>query len=138
MGFALEQLIPHRAPMLLIDRLIKADSSFALAEKTFTNNDYGVENGTILEVALLECMAQTTAAGQGNKALKRGETPGQGMLVGVDHFEWLSPVALGIKLEISALVTRQIGPFYLTDSTIHQDGNLIAKGTLKFYIAEED
>ena len=76
--------------MVMIDSLERFDDQTAEAVKTFARGDYGLDaNGQVAEPILIECLAQTVAAGQGSLARARGQGQSEGMLVGVsgDCFE---------------------------------------------------
>ncbi|MDO9532503.1 MAG: hypothetical protein Q7O12_10290 [Deltaproteobacteria bacterium] len=134
MNFQLEELLPHRPPMLMLDSILEAGTGRLLAEKIFQPDDYGVSEGQVLAGALIEAMAQAVAAIQGLAAASQGDLPPKGMLVGVEGLTVLAPVNLGRRLAILVEITRQLRPFIMADGSIFQDGTLIAKGCLKFFV----
>lgn len=87
---AIEQLLPHRPPMLLLDRLLSADELNAVAEiritpaSTFFISSDGVE-GVPAWVGI-EYMAQTIAALAGWRALRKGLPVPTGYLLGTRHY----------------------------------------------------
>lgn len=133
-----EQLLPHREPMLMIESLVRVESDSATATKTFSSGDYGLEGRYVLEPVLIECLAQTVAALQGYHARKSGKEPSEGMLVGVNGFEFYRPAVADSELELNVNISRYIGPFCLATGHIKQQGQLIAEGSLKFYIEQID
>src|SRR5215468_499149 len=73
MSIPLENLVPHRPPMLWIEALTRCADTEATATARFREGDFAVGNGTVLETALVECMAQTVAAAQGERANRSGK-----------------------------------------------------------------
>jgi 3-hydroxyacyl-[acyl-carrier-protein] dehydratase len=130
----LEQLLPHRQPILMLDSILESSTDRLLAQKVFQPDDYGVSEGRVLAGALIEAMAQAVAAIQGLAAASRGDLPPKGMLVGVEGLTVLVPVNLGRRLGILVEITRQLPPFIIADGAIFQDGTKIAKGCLKFFV----
>ncbi len=131
------QILPHRPPMLMLDSLLQVESSRATAEKTFRPGEYGLDGDRVLAGALIECLAQAVAVVQGFVDVKGDRPPGQGMLVGIEDFQVLAPATAGCRLEIAVEIARRLGPFCMAEGTVSQEGAIIAKGTLKFYIEDE-
>ena len=136
MNSKIEQLLPHRPPMIMIDSIVQFDEDSATATKTFTSGEYGVIKGDILESLLIESLAQTVAALHGHHARQFGGQTPQGMLVGVNNFEFYNKVKLDEKIELTVKITKCLGPFRLASGQIKQGSTLIAQGGVKFYIEE--
>jgi len=120
--------------MMMLDSILEASTGRLVAEKVFQPDDYGVSDGQVLAGALIEAMAQAVAVIQGLAATSHGDQPPKGMLVGVEDLVVLTPVKLGRPLEILMEITRQLRPFIMADGAIFQDGTLIVKGCLKFFV----
>jgi predicted hotdog family 3-hydroxylacyl-ACP dehydratase len=102
----------------------------------FTDDDYCIADGKVLETALVECVAQTVAAGLGS----RQQTGGEGhrvavnaMLVGVTGFKVHSRPPVGKTIHIEVRETRRLGPMVMIASTITCDGEVCAAGNLSLY-----
>jgi predicted hotdog family 3-hydroxylacyl-ACP dehydratase len=78
----IEDYIPHRAPMRLIDRLISADEQSALVEADVPGEGRFVRDGAMPTWVCVELMAQAIAAWAGARARRRGEPVPLGMLLG--------------------------------------------------------
>ncbi len=137
MLFSVDEILLHRPPMRFIERLLECSERSAMAETTFAEDGYGVDDGRVSEPALLECMAQTMAAHQGQRAREQGIEPAPGMLVGVKDVHFLQPAASGLRLEIRVDITHKVGSFYLAYCRVLQDSVEVASGTLKFFVPEE-
>ena len=132
------KLLPHRPPMLLIDELIVADAESAVVSKTFQEGDFGTHGAFVLDSILIECVAQAVAVLNGFNAHQSGAPPARGMLVGISGFDFVGRAETGIPLRISCKGTDRFGPFRLADGQVEQQGKLLAKGSLKFYMAEDE
>lgn len=130
----IETLLPHRAPMLLLDALTECTESTATATICFAADHFAVADGRVLEPALVECVAQTVAAGMGYRA--RGQTGGPriGMLTIVSDFQILSRPHAGQTLKIETRELRRLGPMLMVAGAISCDGQLIASGNLTLYV----
>lgn len=137
MEASIEQLLPHRPPMIMIDELVSCEHDSAVAIKCFDDNGFGISGGIVLEPLLIEAMAQTVAAMEGEGRRQKGAEPSQGMLVGINDFEFVSSAKTGQKLEITVNIDKVLGQFRIASGTIRQCGQLIAKGEMKFYINEK-
>lgn len=83
----IEHVIPHRAPMRLIDRLLEADDAHALVEADIPAQGRFVRDGSMPTWVGIELMAQAIAAWAGARARRRGEPVPLGMLLGTRKLE---------------------------------------------------
>mgnify|MGYP003960753347 CR=1 FL=1 len=130
----IEQILPHRPPMLMIDGYTRIDSDNASSEMHFEPSNYGCENGYVLDSMLIECVAQTVAAHFGYKSLGKDEGyPELGMLTSVDTFVFNDMVKDTSKIDIRISKTDEIGAFKLIYGEISVQGKLVAKGRIKVF-----
>lgn len=133
------KIIPHRVPMLMIDNYKKIDKNTALSEKSFRENDYACENGMVIDGILIECVAQTVAAHYGYQSLiKKTKSPGIGMLVSVDTFDFYHPVLEKSKIDIFISKTDEIGAFKLFKGEIRMKNKIMAAGNIKVFNPEKE
>jgi len=135
MSVAIEQLIPHRAPMRWIDALTDCTDTTARATVCLHDTSFAVADGKVLETALVECVAQTVAAALGQRMAASGKTgaDNHGMLAAVSNLKILSRPSLGKTLVIEVRELKRLGPMLLITGTISCEGQLIASGELSFY-----
>lgn len=123
------ELIPHRYPFLLVDRIERADAEEIVGYKRFTADEpffaghfpgYPVVPG----VLLVECMAQTGGAGVAAMGGldEAGDTPGVTFLASVDKARFRRQVRPGDEVRVvvttrrrSSNAIRQSGKVYLGD-----------------------
>ena len=133
------QIVPHRNPMLMIDFYKRIDKDNALSEKTFQKNNYGCENGIVIDSILIECVAQTVAAHYGYQSMiEKKKDSGMGMLVSVDTFYFYYPVLENSKIDIFITQTDKIGAFKLFKGEIRMEDKLIAAGNIKVFNPEKE
>ncbi|MFO1487262.1 MAG: hypothetical protein U1F65_02180 [Verrucomicrobiota bacterium] len=135
MSSAIENLLPHRAPMRWIDALVDCTETTAKATVTFSSGHYAVAAGRVLETALVECIAQTIAAAQSQRARGPGGSgrPSVGMLAAVSNFKQHSPAPLDQVLEIEIREVKKFSPMLMVAGRIQCDSQLIAEGELTVY-----
>ena len=132
---AIEQVIPHRAPMRWVEELLDYTDTTATATTRFTAEHFAVADGAVIETALVECMAQTVAAARGQRMHARG-TPGaanNGMLAAVSNFKILTSPPLDQTLTIEVREIKRLGPMLMIAGKISCGPELIATGDLSLY-----
>jgi predicted hotdog family 3-hydroxylacyl-ACP dehydratase len=135
MPTAIEQLIPHRAPMRWVEALLDCTETTATATTRFTAEHFAVADGAVIETALVECMAQTVAAALGQRMQASGQ-PGagnNGMLAAVSNFKIHSRPPLDQTLTIEVREVKRLGPMLMITGKISCGTELIATGDLSLY-----
>ena len=98
------ELIPHRANMVMLDRVISVDAVSLCAEVTITsaNPFYDDISKSVGAWVGIEMMAQTMAAFEGYQALQLNEPVKVGFLLGTRHYEsHCDHFPLGCTLQIA-------------------------------------
>jgi predicted hotdog family 3-hydroxylacyl-ACP dehydratase len=137
MSVAIENLIPHRAPMRWIDALTDCTETTAVATVCFNADSFAVANSVVLETVLVECVAQTVAAALGQRAKIHGQSnfgiAARGMLVSVSNFKIQSRASSGKTLYIQIRELKRLGLMLRVSGEISCDGQPIASGELTLY-----
>lgn len=136
------ELIPHRYPMLLIDKLshIKMGES-AVGIKGVTMNEpffqgHFPSKPVMPGVLIVEAMAQTAAA----LVMLTLEDQSKSHLVyfmSIDGAKFRKPVVPGDSLELHVVKERNRGPVWRFKAEAKVDGKLVAEATYTAMIAEE-
>ena len=127
----LTAFMPHRAPMLLLDRMIACTDSEAICTKTIRADDLFVEGGGITTLVALELFAQTAAAHFGYLGLSRGSGFASGALLGTRKLELsVDRLRTGDVLEIRAVQVMSMPPAAQYECTLARGGETIARGTI--------
>lgn len=130
----IEELVPHAAPMILIDRLVSFSREQALAEVTVrADHPFATADGVPSHLGI-EFMAQTCGAMTGARS-KAEETPVRvGFLLGTRNFEAKQPFfPLGARLGISVEVVVRDAEMGVFDCRIQNGDELLAEARLNVY-----
>ena len=117
--------IPHRPPILCVDRLVEADEAHAVTEHT-ARDDW--------EPWLIEAIAQTAAVQ--NAAVF--DNPRTGMLVQVKRFAIARRPVPGERLTVRVDVEHRVAAMALVRGTVRAGDETVASGALKLFVSEED
>jgi predicted hotdog family 3-hydroxylacyl-ACP dehydratase len=129
------ELVPHRPPMLLLDRVLSYDGERVVCETVLEAGSPFVEQGRVPAVVGIEYMAQAIAAGAGLSARDNGETAARmGFLLGcrdlaiaVDSFQ------VGDRLTVEARRTwgeKELGRFACQ---VRRGDEVLVEGALTVY-----
>ena len=121
--------------MRWVDALIACTDTTATATTMFTANHFAVTDRTVIETALVECMAQTVAAALGQRMRASGKpgTANNGMLAAVSNFKIHSSPPMNLELTIEVREVKRLGPMLMIAGTISCGTRLIATGELSLY-----
>ena len=134
-----ERLIPHRAPMRLVDTLLSFGDGCGVTESVLPRTSVVADGGgRIHEVAFLEMIAQSYAAFKGYMDLLEGKPAGQGFLVGVRHLEVTGRAYAGDRLLTSIRTVAVIGGFAVVEGSVARGDEILASGTLKLWLADPE
>ena len=132
--------------MQWIDTLDHCSDTTAIATACFGEGHAAVADGAVVDLALVECVAQTVAAARGHRV---GQSPtpeavvpdgapvaarGGGMLAAITNFRIQSRPAVGTPFQIEARELKRFGPMLLVSGTILSGGQVIASGELTLYV----
>ncbi|KAA2285955.1 hypothetical protein [Arenimonas fontis] len=87
----IERLVPHREPMLWLQRVLYCDENQVLAEAVVGEDHLLLDGGMVPAFAGIEYMAQAIAAWAGARALSRGEAVKPGFLLGTRRYRASCP-----------------------------------------------
>ena len=122
--------------MVMIDVLLEAVPERGLSAKTFRGGEYGVWEGLVCETALVECVAQTTAAFLGFHRLPAADRERTGLLVAVSAFVFARRPRVGEPLLIEARLDASFEEMLLVKGVVFAgsvEGERVAEGELKVY-----
>ena len=135
----IQKIIPHRYPMLLIDRVIELEpAKRAVAIKNVTRNEWFFEGHFPQQpimpgVLIVEALAQTGAIA----ALSAEQFHGKlGLFAGIDGVRFRRQVIPGDQLRLEVTLDRIRGPVGKATATATVDGEVAASGTLTFAMVD--
>ena len=135
----IEEIIPHREPFLLLDRVLElAPGEYAVAEKDVLETEdvfrghfpgYPVFPG----VLLLEALAQTGCVALLSVPEARDKIV---LFAGVDNVRWKRPVLPGQTVRLETRLGASRGPVGKGEGKAYVDSKLVCSGTLTFALVD--
>jgi 3-hydroxyacyl-[acyl-carrier-protein] dehydratase len=122
---SVEDLIPHRAPWLLVDRVVEAGDGRVRAEKRLSADDPLVGDG-FPELYVIEALAQAAACARGKQH--------RGFLIAATKFSFQRRAQAGETITLEAERTAQFGALHRFAARASVGDETIAAGELSFAI----
>jgi 3-hydroxyacyl-[acyl-carrier-protein] dehydratase len=132
---AIERILPHRYPFLLVDRITELEPDKRIVGiKNVSLNDHGLSRqrgmpAGLPPTILTECVAQVGAILILSKPENRNKIP---LFMGIDRVRYRRPVRPGDTVEIEARVKRlrsRMGQLY---GFARVEGKIVLAGTMTF------
>jgi predicted hotdog family 3-hydroxylacyl-ACP dehydratase len=134
---SLTRLLPHRAPMILLDRVLLSDPAFLDAQVSIRADSLFLRNGVVPAWVGVEYMAQTCACYAGIEARARGEAARVGFLLGAREYRTtVAGFELGASLRVRACpIHREDGGLSVMECQIYRCGQALplVRATLTVY-----
>lgn len=130
--------MPHREPMLLVDKAELVTETEATAEYTVTGEEYFLKghfpgNPIVPGVILCEIMAQ------GSVMLFKDELLTHlALYAGLDKVKFKRSVLPGDTIQIRSKTVTRRGPLIIVDSEATVEGQLCSRGTLSFMLVKKE
>lgn len=135
MSTTIEDFIPHRGAMRLVDELVDVDEDHAVVEATVPADGMLVHDGRMPSYIVIEHMAQSIAAWAGARARREGRPVRLGFLLGTRKLELhCDDLPAGARLRMSVhcelIADNGLGMF---DCRVEHDGELVAQGKVSVF-----
>ncbi len=128
------RLVPHKAPMLLIDRLVTVKERASVSEMTVKADSIFVGGDGALDAASYpEIISQAIAAQEGFRKLGSRNGQPEGFLLGIKKLEVLGTARVGDTLRVSVFKAAKYGDFGIVNGEVHRGQELIARGEVKVF-----
>jgi predicted hotdog family 3-hydroxylacyl-ACP dehydratase len=124
-------LLPHRAPWLLVDQVVARDATSVVVHKRLGANDPLLVDGALPELLVLEALAQAAACLQ-TEALGRH----RGMLVAVSKFAVHDRPLAGETLALKAVREATMGRLHRVSGAASVGERAIATAEMTFALEE--
>jgi len=125
--------IPHRPPILCVDRILDVDEQHAVTEHIVVPGG-GVDGGELWEPGLVEGMAQTAGVLNAYDEWLSGRPHRPGMLVGIRRCRIRRRARVGERLVYRVDLIRRISPLTLMRCEARVGEEVLALGEMKFYV----
>lgn len=133
------QILPHRYPFLMVDRVIKVDGNFITAVKNITINEPYFQghfpgHPIMPGVLQLEAIAQTA----GIIMLRRAENAGQiAYFMAAENVKWRKPVVPGDVLIIEVEMTKMRGKLGKAKGICKVRDEIVSEADVTFMLRSE-
>lgn len=125
----LVDLIPHRPPWLLVDRVVARDGDSVAAERRVAADDPLLAGGELPELLVLEALAQTAACLNAG-ALGRH----RGLLVAASRVAFDGRAQAGDVIALHARKTATMGALVRFEAEARVGERVIARGEMTFAV----
>lgn len=135
----IEQIIPHRYPFLLVDRIIEIEEGRrAVGIKNVTANEWFFEGHfpgkkVMPGVLIVEALAQVAAVTLLKGVKMAGKSP---LFGGIENMRFRKPVLPGDQLRLEFTLEKMRGPIGKGHVRATVDGKLAAEGTISFALVD--
>jgi predicted hotdog family 3-hydroxylacyl-ACP dehydratase len=127
------EFMPHKSPMLLVDRIIEFDDeekSSVIEASVKHDNIFLNSEGNLEETALIEIMAQAAAAQHGFNLAREEKKEEKGFIVGIRKFVVSRQVQAGDSLIVEVKLGPEIESLSVVYCTVRRDTANIASAEL--------
>lgn len=123
--------------MVMIDRLLHAEGPVTVTSFLVRSDNVFVDNGFLTEAGLMENMAQTAAAGVGNRpGVKEGEAP-IGFIGGIRGLVIHAFPAAGDEINTEVRVEHTVFDASVIRATVALSGTVIAQCEMKIFLIQK-
>lgn len=135
----IDRLVPHRAPMLLVDRIVGEEGDVTRAEHIIPADSIFLTPGKGVPTYIaFEIMAQSICATDGLRRWRRGQGPELGFLLGCRKFTatraWLQPGEV-MTIEATCLLDAETSSYDCR--VLDADGAVVATATVNVFQPED-
>lgn len=132
----IKEILPHRYPFLLVDRITELTEEKVVGYKNVTINDnffqgHFPEEPVMPGVLILEAIAQVGAVAILSKEEFKGKIP---FFAGADKVKFRKPVVPGDKLELSCEIVKLRGKIGIGNGVATVDGKKVCEAQIMFAI----
>ncbi len=134
--FSIEELIPQRAPIVMVDRLSSIEEGVSYTELEVRADNLFVERGVLSECGLIEHIAQSAAARIGYLFRKRGEAVPIGYIGSVNQFALGRLPRVGKRLTTSIRVLQEVYQVSLVEAEVRSGEEVVASSRMKIFLEQ--
>ncbi len=132
-----DRLVPHKPPMLIIQKLVEVREKLSIAEMKVSRNSIFVgSDGKLDEVSYLEIIAQTIAAHNGFKNLDNGGEM-KGFIAGVKNLKIMGTAKVGDILRVNVYKIIDYGELGIIRGEVVKGEEILASGEIKIWHRRE-
>lgn len=130
----IQQYIPQRPPIVMIDRIIDISESKVVCELIVKNDTIFVAESKLLEPGIIENIAQTIAAGAGYRAKEKNEKVKLGYIAAIKNLNIYKLPIVGDVLSTSVLIVNEVFSVTIVQAEVVVGSKKIADCEMRIYI----
>jgi radical SAM protein with 4Fe4S-binding SPASM domain len=128
------RVVPHKPPMLLIDRLLEIKERVSVSEMMVRDDMIFVDNrGVLASVAYPEIISQALAAMEGFRKIGCHDAQAEGFLLGIKKLGIFGSARVGDTLRITVHKAVKYGDFGIVRGEVYKGNELLARGEVKVW-----
>ncbi len=127
---AIQKLLPHREPMLMVDSLLYFDDMTAVATLTIEASNLFVEYGKFTEMGLIEHMAQTAALMTGYKYARLDAPIREGFIASIKNLKIETLPLVKETVTTEAIITFEMADMTMVALTSKRQNELLASAEM--------
>lgn len=137
-NYAIEELIPQRAPIIMVDELVDVNADEAVSSFTVREGNLFLDgNGLLKETGIIEHIAQSASAVYGYESRSCGNAkPPIGYIGEVKHFKCKRCPVTGEKLVTTLIKGVEINGVTNVVGIVSVADEIVAQTQLKIFIKE--
>lgn len=132
----MDDLIPQRAPFVLVDKLISNTEELTICSFTVPDEHPLVNEGKLSEGGLTENIAQTASAGNGYQAKEKGIDVPKGFIASIKKLKIYKLPLSGDILTTKVWKENRVMEFNLIRGEVYKNDELLASCEMKIYCPE--
>jgi len=132
--FNIQELIPQRPPMVMIDRLVSADERSATGELAVRETNLFCQNGIFRETGMIEFIAQTAAAFTGYRNRVNHLAISEGYIGAVKNLVIHDLPPLGAVLRSEITIENEIVGYTIITGRVYAEQNLLAECEMRILV----
>ena len=131
----IKQLMLHRPPMLLVDKVLEIDGDFARTSFEIKPDNIFLNKNNVLErSAQIEMMAQALAASNAYNSKINNKPTQKGFLVMLKNINFYNDAKCGDILECNINIVDFIAQTHIAQGKLfNQEGTLLCEGEIRIY-----
>jgi predicted hotdog family 3-hydroxylacyl-ACP dehydratase len=133
-GIKIEDLIPQRHPVIMIDSLDEVSGNSAMGSLLVRASNIFTEKGFFTEAGITEFIAQTAAAFKGFQKVSSREEVKKGYIAAVKNLKIFSLPPAGSLIRCSINVDNELIGYTIISGKVHLENQLIAEAEMRIIL----
>jgi predicted hotdog family 3-hydroxylacyl-ACP dehydratase len=130
----IHELIPQRAPMIMITTLVEATEDSAMTEFLIEDGNLFAKDGFLGEPGLIENIAQTAAAHAGYLHKKMGVDPPAGFIAAIKDLAVYDLPPVNSRITTRVVLTNRVFDVTIIKGEIEQGGKVLCRCEMKIFL----